>query len=94
MSKTKAHALRPLIDKRVAEYVDAAIAAALEDETNARRATDELLASHISEHATTLAAHDEQLKLNADALDKARYEERFALTKAKMIRAFKEMGIK
>lgn len=94
MSRTRAQALRPLIDARVADYIDAAIAAALADEEGQRKVSDELLATYCNEHEAMLAAHAEQLKLHSDALDKARYEERFALTKAKMLRAFKEMGIK
>lgn len=93
MSRARAQALRPLIDRNIADYIDAAIAAAVQEETNQRRATDELLASYVNEHGDKLAAHDEQLKLNADALTKATYEEKFALTKAKLIRALKEMGI-
>ena len=94
MSERRARALRPRLDPATADYVDAAIDAAVTRLEQERLSRIDARIGELFElreaHANALAMIENQV--NAEANDQARAD-KYVLTRAKLVRFMREAGI-
>ena len=90
MSKTQQSALAPLIDQRVRQYVDATIQSERQD-AKAREDRLHTRLAQLQDDLNLAKAKIQTLQTRLDDLTPSP-DDKYALTKAKLIRLMKELG--